>query len=103
MQASVLCFLSSLCLCASVVQIAGATPPSLTSLYPAGGQRGAATEVAAIGAIDKATKLWANGKGIHVEPGKEIGKFSVKVAADAVPGTYWLRAYNGDGASTLRP
>ncbi|HEY2911413.1 MAG TPA: PPC domain-containing protein [Gemmataceae bacterium] len=75
----------------------------MTSLYPAGGQRGATTEVAAVGAIDKATKLWASGKGIQVEPGKAAGKFSVKVAGDAVPGTYWFRAYNGDGASTLRP
>ncbi|HXD87912.1 MAG TPA: PPC domain-containing protein, partial [Urbifossiella sp.] len=86
-----------------MVQSSPAAPPSLTSLYPAGGQRGAATEVAASGTLDKATKLWSSGKGVHVEPGKEIGKFSVKVAADAVPGTYWLRAYNGDGASTLRP
>jgi len=86
-----------------VVQSSQAAPPSLTSLYPAGGQRGATTEVAAVGTIDKATKLWASGQGIHIEPGKAIGKFSVKVAADAAPGTYWLRAYNADGASTLRP
>ena len=47
--------------------------------------------------------MWASGKGLSVEPGKDSGKFAVKVGADAVPGTYWLRAFNNDGASSLRP
>ncbi len=100
---SVLRFLSSLCLCAAVASSAEAAPPTLTSLFPAGAQRGTATEITAAGAIDKSTKLWASGKGVSIEPAKDQGTFIVTVAADAVPGTYWLRAYNGDGASGLRP
>ena len=95
--------LSSLCLCAAVVSSSEAAPPTLTSLFPAGAQRGTTTEITAAGAIDKSTKLWASGKGVSIEPAKDQGTFIVTVAADAVPGTYWLRAYNGDGASGLRP
>ena len=47
--------------------------------------------------------VWASGTGISVEPTKTQGKFKVTVAKDAVPGVYWLRAYNADGASGLRP
>ncbi|HEY3789376.1 MAG TPA: PPC domain-containing protein, partial [Urbifossiella sp.] len=93
----------ALCLCASVVGSSAAAPPSLTSLYPASGQRGTTVQVAVAGSIDKSTKLWAAGKALQFEETKEKGQFAVKVAPDAAPGTYWLRAYNSDGASGLRP
>ena len=98
---SVLILLSCpLFLCAVV----SAAPPSVTYLYPAGAQRGVTAEVTAAGTFDKwPVKVWAGGKGVTVEPGKDKGKLSVTAAADAVPGVYWLRAYNDDGASTLRP
>ena len=95
--------LRSLCLLCALVVNSEAAPPTLTSLFPAGAQRGTTTEITAAGAIDKSTKLWASGKGVSIGPAKEKGSFAVTVAADAVPGTYWLRAYNGDGASGLRP
>ncbi len=97
------CLLSSLCLCVSVVSSASAAPPNITYLYPAGAQRGATVEVTAAGTFDTATKVWASGKGVSVEATKTAGKFQVTVAKDAVPGTYWLRVYNADGASNLRP
>lgn len=91
---------SSVFICGS----ASAAPPTLTYLYPAGAQRGTTAEVTAAGSFDKwPVKVWASGKGVVVEPGKDKGKYSVKVAADAVPGVYWLRAHNPDGASPLRP
>lgn len=96
--------LCALCLLCAFVVNASAAPPTLTYLYPAGAQRGTTAEVAAAGSFDKwPVNVWASGKGVRVEPGKEKGKYSVKVAADAVPGVYWLRAYNPDGASPLRP
>ena len=98
-----LCLLSSLCLCASVVSSASAAPPAITYLYPAGAQRGTTAEVTVAGTFDASTKVWASGKGVSVEAAKEKGKFKVAVAKDVVPGTYWLRASNDDGASSLRP
>jgi hypothetical protein len=81
-----------------------AAPPAVTYLFPAGAQRGTTAEVTAAGTFDKwPASVWAGGKGVTVEPGKTKGKLLVKVAADAVPGVYWLRAHNADGASSLRP
>jgi hypothetical protein len=96
-------FCASLCLFVAIQSSASAAPPVITYLYPAGAQRGTTTEVTATGTFDAATKVWASGKGVTVEPTKTSGKWAVTVAKDAVPGTYWLRAYNPDGASTLRP
>ena len=80
---------------------ASAAPPTITYLYPAGAQRGTSVDVTAAGTLDASTKVWASGKGVSVEPAK--GKLKVVVAKDAVPGVYWLRASNAEGASTLRP
>jgi len=89
---------------AAVANTAFGAPPTVTYLFPAGAQRGTTTEVTAAGTFDKwPVQVWAGGKGVTVEPGKEKGKLAVTVAADAVPGVYWLRAYNDDGASALRP
>lgn len=92
--------LSSLCLCVSVVS-SEAAPPTITYLYPAGAQRGTSVEVTAAGTLGDSAKVWASGKGVTAEVAK--GKLNVTVARDAGPGRYWLRAYNAEGASPLRP
>ena len=90
-------------LCGTVVNPAVAAP-AVTYLYPAGAQRGTTAEVVAGGTFDAwPMKVWASGKGVFVAAGKDKGKLSVEVAADATPGVYWLRAYTDDGASALRP
>ena len=86
-----------------IAQTVVSAPPSITYFSPAGAQRGTTVEVTAVGSVDTSTKWWANDPSLSVEAGKSRGKLSVKVAADAKPGTYWLRAYNADGASSLRP
>ncbi len=85
----------------SFASSASAAPPAITYLYPAGAQRGTTAEVTVAGTLDASTKMWASGKGVSIETTK--GMLKVTVAKDAVPGTYWLRASNDDGASALRP
>ena len=74
-----------------MVGLASAAPPTLAPLFPAGGQRGATVELGA------KAKFWSAGKSLSFDGSK------VKIAADATPGTYWIRAVNDDGASALRP
>ncbi|MBA4067588.1 MAG: pre-peptidase [Isosphaera sp.] len=89
---------------ASLATAASAAPPTVTPLYPAGAQRGTTTEVTAAGTFDHwPVKVWASGAGVTVEAGKEKGKFTVTVTADAEPGVYALRAHTADGAAGLRP
>lgn len=76
-------------------------PPAVTYLYPAGAQQGTTVEVTAAGLTDAGAKVWVSGKGVSAESAK--GKLKVSVAKDAVPGVYWLRAHNADGASGPRP
>jgi hypothetical protein len=94
-------FCASLCLFVAIASSAFAAPPTLTYLSPAGAQRGTTVDVTPAGTLDASTKVWASGKSVSVEQTK--GKLQVTVAKDAVPGTYWLRAHNAEGASTLRP
>src|SRR5256885_11248728 len=83
---------------------AHAAPPAVTSLFPAGGQRGTTVEVTAAGTFERwPVQAWASGRGLEVKAGKEKGKLTVTVAADATPGTYWLRLYDEQGASSPRP
>src|SRR4051812_45990265 len=84
--------------------IASAAPPTVTYLYPAGGQRGTTVEVTAAGTFERwPVQVWAGDKSLTVTAGKDKGKLSVKLAADAVPGVHWLRLHEEQGASTLRP
>jgi hypothetical protein len=81
-----------------------AAPPALTSLYPAGAQRGTTVEVTATGTFERwPVHAWASHKGVEVKTAKTKGKLSVTVAADVPPGTCWLRLHDDQGASSLRP
>ena len=82
---------------------AAAAPPPLTTLFPAGARRGTSVEVTAGGASHWPVRGWASGKGVAIRAAKEKGKLLVSVAADAVPGIYWIRLHDDQGASPLRP
>lgn len=87
-------------LCALVAQ---AAPPNVTYLVPAGGQRGTTVEVEAAGTFDTwPVGVWASTRGVTVAAGKEKGKLTVTIAADAAPGVSWLRPYSEQGGN-LRP
>lgn len=83
---------------------ANAAPPTLTSLFPAGACRGTTVEVSATGSFERwPVRAWCDTPGVRVEAAKEKGKLTVTVAPDVVPGTAWLRLYDEQGASALRP
>src|SRR4051812_34577592 len=83
---------------------ASAAPPTLTHFFPAGAQQGSVVEVTAGGTFERwPVQAWADGKGVEVKAAKEKGKLSVSIALDAVPGIYWIRLYDEQGASALRP
>ena len=49
---------------------ASAAPPTLDSLFPAGGQRGKTVEVAAAGTFERwPVSIWVNGKGVDEATG----------------------------------
>src|SRR5579885_710126 len=81
-----------------------AAPPALTYLYPAGAQRGQTVEVTAGGTFERwPVRAWVDRPGVEVRAAKERGKLTVAVARDAIPGVCWLRLYDEQGASGLRP
>lgn len=94
----------SLCvLCALCCELLSA-PPTLTSHFPAGGQRGSTIDVTAGGAVDPwPSKVWVSDPALKVEPGKAKGTLRVAIAADAKPGVHYLRLFNDHGPSGLRP
>jgi hypothetical protein len=76
----------------------------LKTLFPAGVQRGQSVEVTAGGTFPVwPVQVWVDRPGLTVEPAKENGKLTIRVAADANVGVYWLRLYDPTGASGQRP
>lgn len=81
-----------------------AAAPTLTYLYPAGARRGTTVDVTAGGAFERwPVRAWCDNPAIRVEAAKDKGQLAVSVAADVVPGTYWVRLHDEQGASALRP
>ncbi len=82
-----------------------AAPPTLTYLFPAGAQQGQSVVLTAGGSFERwPVQAWVDRKGVDIKPvADKKGQLSVTVAADAVPGIYWMRLYDEQGASALRP
>jgi hypothetical protein len=81
-----------------------AKAPNLTGLFPAGAARGRTVTVTASGTFDHwPVQGWASGKGVAIVAAKEKGKLSVIVDADAEPGLRWVRLFDEEGATSLRP
>ncbi len=73
--------------------------PTLTRLFPAGGQRGTTVTVTCSGEFDWPLSVWA--PGIEVTAGEESGKLNVTIPADFAADRVWLRLYNAEGASEI--
>ena len=83
---------------------AAAKPPTLDSLFPPGGQRGQTVAVTAAGSFSQwPVKAWTDDEGLEVRPLPEKGKLSIAVASDARVGVHWLRLFDDEGATALRP
>ena len=83
---------------------AAAAPPDVTTLFPAGGQRGQTVEVTVGGKLNaRPVGVWSNRPGVNVEVPDEGEKVKVTIADDAPPGIHWLRFHNAEGAAALRP
>jgi hypothetical protein len=89
---------------AGIPAAALAAPPTATSLFPAGGQRGQTVDVTASGSFSNwPAKCWASKPGVTVSAASDQGKFSAAIAPDAAPGLYWLRFYDAEGAAAPLP
>ena len=87
-----------------LAHIADGAGPEVTSLLPSGAQRGTTVEVTVDGKFPKwPVQAWVDREGVTITPADDKGKLSVAVAADVAPGVAWLRLYDADGASALRP
>ena len=83
---------------------AAAKPPTLDSLFPPGGQRGQTVAVTAAGSFGQwPVKVWTDDEGLEVRPLTEKGKLSIAVAPGARVGVHWLRLFDDEGATALRP
>jgi hypothetical protein len=81
-----------------------AKPPTLTGLFPAGAARGQSLTVTMSGRFDHwPVNCWCEGAGLTMKAGKEKGKLAVHVATDAEPGVRWVRVYDDEGATNIRP
>src|SRR5262245_2799105 len=83
---------------------ARAAAAKLDHLFPAGAARGTTATGAAGGSFDKwPLQGWCDRSGIAVAAAEDKGKLSVTVPADATPGVSWIRLYDAEGATTLKP
>lgn len=80
-----------------------AAPPNVTALVPTGGQVGQTVEVTAQGSLGDKPQVWFSREGLKIEFPESGNTFRVTVAENAAPGVCWLRVFNAEGASPLRP
>ncbi len=97
-------FVGSLLTICAGASVASAAPPKLTMLYPAGGQVGSEFVVTVSGEFaDWPVEVWSSHSGVQIKAEADKGKLRVTVAKEAAPGVVWLRLFNTEGASMMRP
>lgn len=78
-----------------------AEAPSLTHLFPPGGQRGTTVAVSCHGKFDWPSSVHASG--CDVLALEETGKFQITIPKDLPQDRIWVRLYNSEGASQAVP
>jgi hypothetical protein len=80
-----------------------AAPPTVTTLFPSGGQRGTEVVVTANGNFSTwPVEVWTDRPGVTAKSEADKGKLRVTIAADCPPGVAWLRLYTAEGSAAAR-
>lgn len=81
-----------------------AEAPSVSSFYPTGVQRGQSTDVTINGKSGTApVQAWTLSDALTLAVSEDGKTLNVSAAETAEPGLHWIRIYNAEGASDLRP
>ena len=83
---------------------AQAAPPSLESIFPAGGQVGTQIEVkvAGKGLENGSPQAWSSDPKLTIVTGKKPNLFQLGISADAAPGPRLMRFFTSEGATAPR-
>ncbi|OAI52555.1 hypothetical protein AYO47_06080 [Planctomyces sp. SCGC AG-212-M04] len=81
--------------------LVSAAAPTLTNVFPPGGQRGTTVTVTCKGKFDWPVSIAA--AGVKVTAKEESGKLDVEIPADLAADRVWIRLYNAEGASSAVP
>ena len=77
--------------------------PQVDRFFPPGAQRGKTVEIKVTGKMPAGTQIWSDRTDVTFEVKPQDGIVRATVAADATPGRAWIRFYNAEGATSLRP
>ncbi|HUQ70043.1 MAG TPA: pre-peptidase C-terminal domain-containing protein [Planctomycetaceae bacterium] len=84
-----------------IVGDALAAPPTLSQVFPPGGQRGSTVAVTLTGKFDWPVNVWS--PGVDIAAGTDSGKLDITIPADLATDRIWLRLHSAEGASNLVP
>jgi hypothetical protein len=77
-----------------------AKPPTLTHLYPAGGNAGSEIDLEFVGSFDDwPPKIWLSTSDLTVSFSDKKGDGKIKIDETALPGPRLIRCYNAEGSS----
>ena len=85
-----------------IAQVRGEAP-QVERLFPPGAQRGQTIDIKVTGKLPETTRVWSDRSDVQFELTPKSGTLRAVVSADATPGPAWLRFYNSEGATSLRP
>jgi hypothetical protein len=89
---------------AGFASVALAAAPKVNNIFPAGGQRGQTIAITVAGEFSNwPVQVWFDRPGLTATCETDKGKLKLAIAADALPGAYWLRLHDAEGASAMRP
>jgi len=84
--------------------LAFAVPPEITALFPSGGPRGETVTVKLQGKWDRwPLSFWTSAPEVQATAQKKAGEVELQIAPTAPPGVCWLRGYDDEGGTGLRP